>query len=92
MDTWLKRGHVHSQKPGVSSRARDCEGGVVRPEGTLKMQSPWEAGFPQEASLAALEPAPSVPKEISCLELGDKLIIPGRVKELGALLDPRKDH
>lgn len=65
---------------------------MVRAEGTLKIQSPWEAGFPQEASLEALGPDPLVPKEISCLELGDKLIIPGRVKELGALLDPRKDH
>lgn len=77
---------------GSEFKGQGLRGRSGEARGDPKDAKPREAGFLQEASLAALEPAPSVPKEISCLELGDKLIIPGRVKELGALLDPRKDH
>lgn len=45
----------------------------------------WKTGFPQEALLEALDLATVVLKEISLLELGNKVIIPGRVKEPGTL-------
>lgn len=51
----------------------------------------WKTGFPQEALLEALDLATVVLKEISLLELGNKLMIPGRVKEPGTLRDS-KDH
>lgn len=57
------------------------------------MPNPWNIGFPQEALLERhWSWPPWVLQEICHLELGDKLLIPDRVKELGALLDPKKEH
>lgn len=56
------------------------------------MPNPWNIGFPQEALLEALQLATlGLTRNLSS-GISDKLLVPDRVKELGALLGPKKEH